>query len=57
LPFIYEAIQDESAALCFTFYNADSVLYFPLEHIVPLHTHYNKPVKVLHMLVHYVHVA
>ena len=41
----YEAIQDESAELCFIFPNARSVLYFPLEIIIPeivLHNiHYN----------------
>ena len=39
------------------FPNAHSVLYFPLENIivpeVTLCIHYNKPVKVLLMLVHY----
>jgi len=32
---LYEAIQDESAELCFIFRSACSVLYFPLENIVP----------------------
>jgi len=54
---LFEAIQDESAKLCFIFHNVDSVLYFPgenvahlpLENIVPeilLPIRYNKPVKV-----------
>ena len=53
---LYEAIQDESAELCFIFRSACSVLYFPLENIVPeilLRIHCNKPVKVPHTLVHY----
>jgi len=44
-------MQDESAELCFIFRSARSVLYFPLENIVPeilLRIHYNtnKPVKI-----------
>jgi len=49
-------MQDESAELCFNFRSARSVLYFPLENIVPeilLRICYNKPVKVLLMLMHY----
>ena len=47
---LYEAIQDESAKLCFIFHSVQGVLYFPLENIVPeivLHIRCNKPVKVL----------
>jgi len=53
---LYEAIQHESAELCFIFRSACSVLYFPLENIVPeilLRIRYNKPVKVPLTLVHY----
>ena len=53
---LYEAIQDESAELCFIFRSARSVLYFPLENIVPeilLRIRCNKPVKVPLTLVHY----
>ena len=32
---MHEAMQDESAELCFIFRSACSVLYFPLENIVP----------------------
>jgi len=45
---LYEAIQDESAELCFIFRSARSVLYFPLENIVPvilLRIRCNKPGK------------
>jgi len=45
---LYEAIQDESTELCFIFCSARSVLYFPLENIVPeilLRIRCNKPVK------------
>jgi len=31
---VYEAMQDERAKLCFTFHNAHSALYFPLENII-----------------------
>ena len=44
------------AKLCFSFPNAQSALYFPLENTVPeivLRIHYNKPVKVLLAFVHY----
>jgi len=53
---LYEAIQDESAELCFIFRSARSVLYYPLENIVPeilLRIRCNKPVKVLLTLMHY----
>jgi len=53
---LYEAMQEESAELCFIFCSARRVLYFPLENIVPeilLRIRCNKPVKVLLMLVHY----
>ena len=53
---LYEAIQDESAELCFIFRSTRSVLYFPLENIVPeilLRIRCNKPVKVPLTLVHY----
>jgi len=49
-------MQDESAELCFVFRSTRSVLYFPLENIVPeilLRIRYNKPVKVPLMPVHY----
>ena len=50
---LYEAIQDESAKLCFIFHSVQGVLYFHLENIVPeivLHIRYTKPLKVL---IHY----
>ena len=53
---LYEAMQDESAKLCFIFRSAHSVLYIPLENIVPeilLHIRCNKLVKVPLTLVHY----
>jgi len=53
---LYEAIQDESAELCFIFHSTRSVLYFPLESIVLeilFRIRCNKPVKVLLTLVHY----
>ena len=53
---LYEAMQDESAELCFIFHSTHSVLYFPLENIVPeilLRICCNKPVKVLLTLMHY----
>ena len=53
---LHEAMQDESAKLCFIFRSARSVLYFPLENIVPeilLRIRCNKPVKVPLTLVHY----
>jgi len=53
---LYEAMQDESAELCFIFRSTHSVLCFPLENIVPeilLRIHCNKPVKVPLILVHY----
>jgi len=53
---LYEAMQDESATLCFIFHSAHSVLYFPLENIVPeilLRIRCNKPVKVPLTLMHY----
>jgi len=56
LHLLYEAILDESAELCFIFRSARSVLYFPLENIVPeilLRIRFNKPVKVPLTLVHY----
>ena len=46
---LYEAMQDESAELCFIFHSTRSMLYFPLENIVPeilLRIRCNKPVKV-----------
>ena len=42
-------MQDESAEVCFVFRSAHSVLYFPLENIVPeilFRIRCNKPVKV-----------
>jgi len=45
---LYEAMQDESAKLSFIFRSAYSVLYFPLENIVPeilLRIRCNKPGK------------
>ena len=56
LRLLYEAMQDESAELCFIFHSTHSVLYFPLENIVPeilLRIRCNKPVKVPLTLVHY----
>jgi len=56
LLLLYEAMQDESAELCFIFRSTHSVLYFPLENIVSeilLHIRCNKPVKVPLTLVHY----
>jgi len=61
LSLLHEAMQDESAELCFIFRSARSVLYFPLENIVSenivpeilLRIHCNKPVKVPLILVHY----
>jgi len=53
---LYEAMQDESAELCFIFRSAHSVLYYPLENVVPeilLRIRCNKPVKVPLMLMHY----
>jgi len=53
LELLYEA---ESAELCFIFCSARSVLYFPLENIVPeilLRIRCNKPVKVPLTPVHY----
>jgi len=53
---LYEAMQDESTELCFIFRSAHSVLYFPLENIVPeilLRIRCNKLVKVPLTLVHY----
>jgi len=53
---LYEAMQDESAELCFIFCGARSVLYIPLENIVPeilLRIRCNKLVKVPLTLVHY----
>ena len=50
LKLLYEAMQDESTELCFIFRSTRSVLYFPLENIVPeilLCIRCNKPVKVL----------
>jgi len=49
-------MQDESAELCFIFLSTHSVLYFPLENIVPeilLRIRCNKPVKVPLTLVHH----
>ena len=53
---LYEDMQDESAKLCFIFHSTHSVLYFPLENIVPeilLRVRCNKPVKVPLTFVHY----
>jgi len=49
-------MQDGSAELCFIFCSAHSVLYYPLENMVPeilLHIRCNKPVKVPLTLMHY----
>ena len=57
---LYEAMQDESAKLCFIFRSTHSVLYFPQENKVPeilLRIHCNKPVKVPLTLMHYGNIA